>query len=47
MEERGAAHRADLAVAEEPAKRHVTQLVAEQVGVVVGLAVEVFAPAQT
>ena len=46
MEERGAAHRTDLAVAEEAAQGNVAQLLAKQVCVVIRLAEKKLAPAQ-
>src|SRR5437660_867932 len=46
MQEGRAAHLADLAVAEEAAQRHLPDLRAEEIGVVVGAPEQVGAPAQ-
>ena len=46
MQEGGAAHRPDLTVAEEPAQRQGAHPLPEQVGVMVGVAVEVLTSSQ-
>ena len=46
MQESGAAHRTDFAVAKEAAQRHRAHVLFEAVGVVIGNSIEMFATPQ-